>query len=39
MVVGGVNKWTMTDYDTVTESGKNPVSKHGIQPECGKCAG
>ena len=25
----------MTDYDTDTESGRNPVSKHGIQPECG----
>ena len=25
--------------DTVAESGRNPVSKHHIQPECGECAG
>ena len=40
--VGGTNIWTTTDYDelmdygTVTDSGRNPVSKHQLQPECGE---
>ena len=27
------------DYDTAPESGRNPASKHQIQPECGEWTG
>ena len=27
------------DYDAAAESGRNPVSKHHTQPECGERAG
>ena len=32
----GLSRWRLTSYvDAVVESGRNPVSKHQIQPECG----
>ena len=33
----GLTRWRLKVYvDTVAESGRNPVSKHQIQPECGE---